>query len=522
MRPLSSCGVLTSKVNVNARASSVHELTANRNAKLCTITRDSFLSRTMKCDRRLVMSISNGPVVLGLLVALVVNACSGGGGGYASAGLPQGSAPGAAVPTATRTYLLTTAAGSYDLPSLSGFRGSLALPAAMVPPDTRLELTSSLTAPADAPVLDAARRTQATGTFNVYFYTTIRLSNTVTFPTLPGFSVTLPATIAPAGLQFFYAISNPMPASGTQAQYRTEGPATVAEGIASFAPSATPLTLKAGQSYTLAFYAVSAIAAKPTPTPRGKIYVANSGNNTVTTYTTDGTPTTPTITSGLNSPVSVAVDAAGKIYVVNSGNNTVTTYNPNGSRTTPTITGLSGPEAVAVDAAGKIYVSSGGLVATYTANGTPTTPTITAGLDFSEGLAVDASGKIYVANYYAGVTIYEADGTQTTSPFSVFGAQAVALDPTGKIVCIGGILIFGLHAGVHFGSASCYAADGTPTIPQFGGVGYPIVTGVAVDVAGNLYVATPSSNTVTTYTVSGKPTSPTITGLSSPAGLAVR
>jgi YVTN family beta-propeller protein len=475
------------------------------------------------------MGIRNGPPVLGVLVALVVSACGGGGGGNASAGLPQGSAPGAAMPTATRTYLLNAAAGSYDLPSLSGFRGSLALPAAMVPPDTRLELTSSLTAPADAPVLDAARRTQATGTFNDYFYTTIRLSNTVTFPTLPGFSVTLPATIAPAGLQFFYAISNPKPASGTQAQYRTEGPATVAEGIASFAPSATALTLKAGQSYTLAFYAVSAIAAKPTPTPRGKIYVANSGNNTVTTYSTDGTPTTPTITSGLNSPVSVAVDAAGKIYVANIGNNTVTAYNPNGSRTTPTITGLSGPEGVAVDAAGKIYVlnASGGpeddgLVTTYTANGTPTTPTITTGF-ISRGLAVDASGKIYVASYsYGGVTIYEADGTQTTSPFGgISGAQAVALDPTGKIVCIGG-LISVIRAFHFFGYVSCYAADGTPTIAQLGGEGYPQVTGVAVDVAGNLYVATPSSNTVTTYTASGKPTSPTITGLSSPAGIAVR
>jgi YVTN family beta-propeller protein len=162
--------------------------------------------------------------------------------------------------------------------------------------------------------------------------------------------------------------------------------------------------------------------------------------------------------------VSVAVDAAGKIYVVNQGNDTLTTYNPNGSRTTPTITGLSGPAGVAVDAAGKIYVSNvnggpegGGSVTTYTANGTPTTPTITAGLDFSGGLAVDASGKIYVANYYAGVTIYEADGTQATSTFGVFGTEAVALDPTGKIVCIGGL--FYLRAGVLFGSASCYAIE---------------------------------------------------------------
>jgi DNA-binding beta-propeller fold protein YncE len=75
----------------------------------------------------------------------------------------------------------------------------------------------------------------------------------------------------------------------------------------------------------------------------GKIYVANPGNNTVTTYTANGAPTTPTITTGLNGPEGVTVDATGKIYVANSGN-TVTTYTANGKQTTPTITtGLAGP-----------------------------------------------------------------------------------------------------------------------------------------------------------------------------------
>jgi DNA-binding beta-propeller fold protein YncE len=39
----------------------------------------------------------------------------------------------------------------------------------------------------------------------------------------------------------------------------------------------------------------------------GKIYVASEGNNTVTTYTANGTPTTPTITTGLDFPTGVAV-----------------------------------------------------------------------------------------------------------------------------------------------------------------------------------------------------------------------
>jgi uncharacterized repeat protein (TIGR03803 family) len=213
------------------------------------------------------MSIRNALMVLGALVALGISACSGGGAPLS--GLLQGPplSSGATSQVATATYQLGSAAGSYDLPPLRRFSGSLALPAATVPVNTRLELTSSLQAPTDAPILQEAERCpQDTGTLNVYFYTTIRLSSTVTFPALPGFTVTLPATVNPTGLQFFYAISNPRPTNAAEEQCRTEGPATVSKQIVTFAPSTTSLTLHAGQPYTIAFYAISAIAATPTPT----------------------------------------------------------------------------------------------------------------------------------------------------------------------------------------------------------------------------------------------------------------
>jgi hypothetical protein len=201
------------------------------------------------------VSIRNCIVALGILTASSLSACSG-GGSSSSSGLPLSqptSSSGVMAQTATRSYELGSAAGSYDLPPLGGFRGSLALPAANVPANTRLQLTSSLQAPAGAPVpADVQRRAQATGTLNVYFYTTIVLSNTVTFATLPGFSVTLPPTVNPTGLEFFYAISDPKPSNGAKVQFRTEGPATVSGQSVTFAPSTTGLTLAAGQSYVIA------------------------------------------------------------------------------------------------------------------------------------------------------------------------------------------------------------------------------------------------------------------------------
>jgi hypothetical protein len=469
------------------------------------------------------MGICNGLTALSLTVVLGVSACSGGSGGTASPGLPQGSVS-TATATATRTYLLENTGGSYDLPPLSDFRGSLALPAATVPANTRLELTSSLQAPADAPVPDAARHTQATGTLNVYFYTKIRLSNTVVFPTLPGFSVTLPAAIDPSGLQFFYAISDPKPSDGTQVQFRTEGPATVAGQVATFAPSPTALTLKAGQSYTLAFYAVSAIAAKPTPTPPapGTIYVANAGYNTLTTYNAEGAQSTLTITAGLNSPAGVAVDAAGKIYVTNQGNNTMTTYKPSGTRTTPTITGLSSPAGVAVDVSGKIYIANegNGTVTTYSANGVETNPTIT-GLSQPTGVAIDAGGKIFIASAAGDILrTYTTAGVRTTPTIDLYcsSAAAVAVDTAGKIY-IG--ITDGSCSSFPQGLMNTYNADGTPATPVLS-LGFVAPTGLAVDAAGKIFVADKDSISVSTYTANGAQTTPAITaGLLIPTGVAV-
>jgi hypothetical protein len=252
-----------------------------------------------------VRSFRSRLVALGVVAALGFSACTGGGGG-SSSGVPQGSpsSSSAAPSQATRTYLLGSAATSYDLASVDGFTGSLTLPATVVPANTRLELTSSLQAPTGAPMLAAERLLpQATGTLNVYFYTAIRLSSTVTFPTLPGFSVTLPAKINPAGLQFFYAISNPKPTDGAKAQFRSEGPATVSGQNVTFAPSTTPLTLQADQPYTIAFYAISPIAATPAPTFTSKIYVVNDcGLGTVTTYTANGIKPIPRLQRGCPTP----------------------------------------------------------------------------------------------------------------------------------------------------------------------------------------------------------------------------
>jgi hypothetical protein len=95
----------------------------------------------------------------------------------------------------------------------------------------------------------------------------------------------------------------------------------------------------------------------------GRIYIANQGRtsapggNTVMIFTKAGA-LTETISAGLSSPYRVAVDLFGKFYVTNagctssgvcSGNGNVTTFTSKGIQTSPTImTGVMNPVGVAV------------------------------------------------------------------------------------------------------------------------------------------------------------------------------
>ncbi len=276
-------------------------------------------------------------------------------------------------------------------------------------------------------------------------------------------------------------------------------------------PSGTGWQLYAVNSAGAIWTTVTSAAAGP------KIFVAGEAN-TVSTFASNGAPSVPTITAGLNQPSGIAVDAAGKIYVTNYAGNSLTTYAANGVQISPTIVGLDQPYGVAVDASGKIYVanSGNGTVTTYTANGTQTTPTI-AGLTLPTGVAVDATGKIYVPTYPTNtVHTYNADGSAAAPTISVGLNEpvAVAVNPAGTTIFIADFV----------GSLTPYTSGGSPTSPTITGLNGP--DGVALDAAGNIYISNFNGGSVSAGTVQVFPPAATsvpltIGGLSSPSGVAV-
>ena len=225
----------------------------------------------------------------------------------------------------------------------------------------------------------------------------------------------------------------------------------------------------------------------------GTLYVADTNNSAIRRISTGavvttfaGSPTntgTADATGGaakFNAPRSVAADPAGNVYVSDTGNNTIRKIAPGGATTT--LAGTPGP---------------GG-----SADGTGAA----ARFNMPLGLAVEAGGSIVVADFnnntirritptgtvttlagVAGVT-GSADGTGAAASFN--RPNGVAIDGAGNIY----VADSGNHsirkltpAGVVTTYAGVAGTAGSADGPA-GGATFNMPAGVAVDSAGNVYV----------------------------------
>jgi len=248
----------------------------------------------------------------------------------------------------------------------------------------------------------------------------------------------------------------------------------------------------------LASESLAGVPARSSPNVSG-MYVANSASNSISVYAPGASGDVAPLrvisgpNTGISNPWSVALDQAGRVYVANS--NSITVYAPGvgGPPGSPTanaapiraISGFSarvwGPIGLALDAAGYLYMGNFGAIRVYApiGEGPPTSPAsstgpvreISSSLE-TRGVALDPAGSLYVAN--------------AMSPYRKGG---------------GSIDIYVPGAGGRAGSAEANVAtrrtiNGTET-----GLNQP--SGVALDSAGNLYVANESSITVYAPDVGG-------------------
>jgi len=276
--------------------------------------------------------------------------------------------------------------------------------------------------------------------------------------------------------------------------------------------------------------------------------IATVAGNGVPAYSGDNGPA---ISAHLNNPSAVAVDSHGDIFIADAANNVIREVNgTTGVITTVAGTGTAGysgdngqatsaqlkdPIGVAVDSAGDLFIADAGnyvirevngathVITTVAGNGTAgyggdTGPATNAQLDDPTAVAVDSSGDLYIAdagNYVIRevngaahvITTVAGDGTQDNSGDNGPATSAQLNDPTGVAVDTQGNLFIadagsnvirevngatGVITTVAGNGTQGYKGDNGPaTSAELNGP-----SGVAVDSAGNLYIADAGNNVI--------------------------
>lgn len=242
----------------------------------------------------------------------------------------------------------------------------------------------------------------------------------------------------------------------------------------------------------------------------GNVYVIDSVHTKIVKFTSTGTYLTSwgSVGSGFGQfkdPHGIAVDRAGNVYVADTGNNRVQKFTTNGNFTLQWIgrdfnsTGYAnGPQGITVDSSGYVYSFWDNWFQKFTPNGGFVNAVYfpSNGASTATSIAVDRAGNIYWADQNYGRLRKITSAGKIADPPSMIPSTWSHIWPYGVVIDNAGCVYVTDEA--EWRGFYKYASDGT-LIWGGGMVPHGDPGGMAVDDAGNVYIANPYYNSIVKF-----------------------